>query len=80
MHHGFINLHLLDKPFQNFPLRDIVVLNAAAGLVAFDLAESPSTIEDSILDRLGAKMAICADAIDSGASAAKLAEWVAATK
>jgi anthranilate phosphoribosyltransferase len=61
-------------------VRDIVVLNAAAGLVAFDLAESPSTIEDSILDRLGAKMAICADAIDSGASAAKLAEWVAATK
>ncbi|MTA82067.1 MAG: anthranilate phosphoribosyltransferase, partial [Actinobacteria bacterium] len=29
-------------------VRDIVVLNAAAGLVAFDLAESPSTIEDSI--------------------------------
>lgn len=60
-------------------VRDIVVLNAAAGLVAFDLAESPSTIEDSILDRLRAKMEICADAIDSGASAAKLAEWVAAT-
>ena len=60
-------------------IRDIVLLNAAAGLVAFELAESPASIEESILERLGAKMEICADAIDSGASAAKLAQWVAAT-
>jgi hypothetical protein len=27
MHHGLVNLHFLDEPLQNLPLRDIVVLN-----------------------------------------------------
>jgi anthranilate phosphoribosyltransferase len=60
-------------------VRDIVLLNAAAGLVAFDLAEAPTSIETPIVERLGNKMAICAEAIDSGAAQAKLSEWVAAT-
>ena len=34
MHHGFIDLHFLDKPFQNLPLRDIVVLNVFIQLLA----------------------------------------------
>jgi anthranilate phosphoribosyltransferase len=60
-------------------VRDIVLLNAAAVLVAFDLAEAPTSIEIPIVERLGNKMAICAEAIDSGAAQAKLSEWVAAT-
>lgn len=61
-------------------VRDIVLLNAAAGLVAFDLASNPNQPQDSILDRFRAKIAVAAEAIDSGAAATKLAEWVAATR
>ena len=60
-------------------VRDIVLLNAAAGLVAFDLAESPASIEAPIVQRLEEKMALCAEAVDSGDAATKLANWVAAT-
>jgi len=61
------------------PVRDIVLLNAAAGLVSFELASDPSRVQESILDRFRSQMAVAARAIDSGAAAAKLDEWVAAT-
>lgn len=61
------------------PVRDIVLLNAAAGLVSYELASDPSRVQDSILDRFRSHMAIAAEAVDSGAAAAKLDEWVAAT-
>ncbi|MDH6237003.1 anthranilate phosphoribosyltransferase [Cryobacterium sp. CG_9.6] len=62
------------------PIRDIVLLNAAAGLVAFDLANDPSQVQVAILDRFRAKLRVAADAIDSGAGTSKLAEWVSATR
>jgi anthranilate phosphoribosyltransferase len=62
------------------PVRDIVLLNAAAGLVAYDLAANASSAHDSILDRFAAKLTIAADAIDSGAASAKLDEWIRATR
>ena len=62
------------------PVRDIVVLNAAAGLVSFELAKDPSQFQHAILDRFRDKMAVAAEAIDSGAAARKLEEWIAATK
>jgi anthranilate phosphoribosyltransferase len=61
------------------PVRDIVLLNAAAGLVSYELASDPSRVQDSILDRFRSQMAVAAHAIDSGAAAAKLDEWVLAT-
>lgn len=61
------------------PVRDIVLLNAAAGLVAYELAERPESAERALLERLGEKLSVAADAIDSGRAAAKLAEWVDAT-
>ncbi|WP_394551894.1 anthranilate phosphoribosyltransferase [Agromyces sp. MMS24-JH15] len=61
------------------PVRDIVVLNAAAGLVSFDLAKDPGQFQRAILDRFRDKLAIAEEAIDSGAAARKLDEWVAAT-
>ena len=61
------------------PVRDIVLLNAAAGLVSYELASDPSRVQESILDRFRSQMAVAAQAIDSGAAAAKLDEWVAAT-
>jgi anthranilate phosphoribosyltransferase len=62
------------------PVRDIVLLNAAAGLVSFDLAADPSKVQESILDRFRQKLVVAADAIDSGAATAKLERWVAATR
>jgi len=60
-------------------VRDIVLLNAAAGLVAFDLAKDPAQLQIPILTRFRDKVAIAAEVIDSGAAAAKLDQWVAAT-
>jgi anthranilate phosphoribosyltransferase len=60
-------------------VRDVVLLNAAAGLVSFALAEDPDQLRVPILDRLAQKMEIAAQVVDSGAAAAKLDEWVAAT-
>ncbi|TFC53162.1 anthranilate phosphoribosyltransferase [Cryobacterium sp. TMT2-17-1] len=61
-------------------VRDIVLLNAAAGLVAFDLANDPAQSQVNIIERFRTKMIVAAEAVDSGAATAKLAEWVAASR
>ncbi|GAB4100074.1 anthranilate phosphoribosyltransferase [Sinomonas halotolerans] len=53
------------------PVRDAVVLNAAAGLVAF-AAEA----EGPLAERLGAAVARAEESIDSGAAARALQGWV----
>jgi anthranilate phosphoribosyltransferase len=60
-------------------VRDIVLLNAAAGLVAYDLALDPAHVLEPIVTRFSDKLAVAAEAVDSGAALAKLDEWVAAT-
>ena len=60
-------------------VRDIVLLNAAAGLVAFALATDPSELQRPILQRFREKLTVAEHAIDSGAAIAKLDAWVAAT-
>ena len=61
------------------PVRDIVLLNAAAGLTAFELSRDPDLLQEPIIERLRAQLARAAEAIDSGAAAKKLDDWVAAT-
>ena len=61
-------------------VRDIVLLNAAAGLAAFDLARDPTQLQVPIVDRFAAKLEIAAEAIDSGAAERTLAAWSAATQ
>lgn len=56
------------------PVRDAVVLNAAAGLVAFDLEH-----EAPLIERMTAAMVRAAASIDSGAAQAALAKWVRVT-
>ncbi|WP_349898182.1 anthranilate phosphoribosyltransferase [Parafrigoribacterium soli] len=60
-------------------VRDIVLLNAAAGIVSYDLALHPGHVQESIVDRFASAMATAAETVDSGAAAAKLEAWVAAT-
>jgi anthranilate phosphoribosyltransferase len=62
------------------PVRDVVLLNTAAGLVSWNLAQDPDQLRAPILDRLAAQLEVAAAAIDSGAAAAKLDEWAAATQ
>ncbi len=64
---------------ESGPVRDIVLLNAAAGLVAFDLAKLPESSERPLLERLDEKLRVAADTIDSGRAVEKLDEWVRAT-
>ena len=63
---------------ESGPIRDIVLLNAAAGLVAWDLLQDPGTAERPMVKRLAARMADAAAAVDSGSAAAKLEAWIAA--
>lgn len=62
------------------PVRDIVLLNAAAGIAAFQLAQDPDLNRLPIVNRLRETMSIAAETVDSGAAAAKLDQWVAATQ
>jgi anthranilate phosphoribosyltransferase len=61
------------------PVRDIVLLNAAAGISAFELAKDPDLNRVPIVERLALSMETAAAAVDSGRAASKLNEWVAAT-
>jgi anthranilate phosphoribosyltransferase len=55
------------------PVRDAVLLNSAAALVALDQTEAP------LAEQLRAGMAKAAEAIDSGAARRALERWVAAS-
>ncbi|MFV0372853.1 anthranilate phosphoribosyltransferase [Microbacterium sp.] len=61
------------------PVRDIVLLNAAAGIVAYRLFQDGGQITRPVLERLAEGLTDAAAAIDSGAGAAKLDAWVAAS-
>jgi anthranilate phosphoribosyltransferase len=62
------------------PVRDIVILNAAAGLVAFALAEDPNQMKRNLSERLMEKIELAQSAVDQGLALAKLNEWVSATQ
>jgi anthranilate phosphoribosyltransferase len=57
------------------PVRDAVVLNAAAGVVAF---EGPDA--DQLIDQLKAAMIRCEAALDDGSATRKLDDWIAASQ
>ncbi|WP_460773464.1 anthranilate phosphoribosyltransferase [Microbacterium sp. GXF7504] len=62
------------------PVRDIVLLNTAAGLVAYRLFQEPTQSQRPILERLAEAKDAAAEAIDSGAAEAKLSQWVETTR
>jgi anthranilate phosphoribosyltransferase len=61
------------------PVRDIVLLNAAAGLVAWELAQDAALAEEDIRARFRTQLDRAAQAVDSGAALEKLDAWAAAT-
>ena len=61
-------------------VRDIVVLNAAAGIVSFRLSQDATEVQRPILERLGEARDAATAAIDSGAASRTLATWVEVTR
>lgn len=55
-------------------VRDAVLLNAAAGIAAYEVTSAP------LSDRLADGLRRAAEAVDSGAAEAKLGQWLAAVK
>jgi anthranilate phosphoribosyltransferase len=70
-----------ETPDRNLDaVRDIVVLNAAGGVVAYELAKDASQATLSINERFAKAIAKVRGALDSGAAAEKLSTWIAATQ
>lgn len=61
-------------------VRDIVLLNAAAGMSAFELARRPELASVPLRARLGDQVTRAREVLASGAALGKLDEWVAATR
>ena len=61
------------------PVRDVVLLNAAAGLVAYDLFKRPESAEEPFLERLERQLAVVTETVDSGEASKKLAAWASST-
>lgn len=61
-------------------VRDIVLLNAAAGMVAFELSRDPALARTPLRERLAAGITRAASSIDSGAAMGLLERWAAATR
>ena len=64
---------------QTGPIRDVILLNAAAGITAFELSQDHERMQEPIVSRLAKNYERASSAVDSGDAEAKLAEWVAAT-
>lgn len=61
-------------------VRDIVLLNAAAGIVAYRLSQDPAQAQRNLIQRLVEARDDAAAAIDDGRAEAKLEAWVAASR
>ncbi|MFS2281555.1 anthranilate phosphoribosyltransferase [Microbacterium sp. OR21] len=61
-------------------VRDIVLLNAAAGIVAYELSHDSTLTQIPIVERLRDAHARAAAVIDDGRAAAKLDQWVQVTR
>ncbi|QAY61564.1 anthranilate phosphoribosyltransferase [Microbacterium protaetiae] len=61
-------------------VRDVVLLNTAAGLVSYRLFRDPTQVQRPILERLTEALRDGAEVIDSGAASAKLDAWISATR
>jgi anthranilate phosphoribosyltransferase len=62
------------------PVRDTVLLNAAAALVAADAADADAAGDASLEERIAAALERAAASVDGGHAAAVLARWTQATR
>jgi Anthranilate phosphoribosyltransferase len=77
---GVANDLFSGESFKNSDqIKDVVALNSAAGLVAYDLAKRPEEIEKDINERLREAFTRSYEAIESGAAQTRLEEWTKAS-
>ncbi len=69
-----------EKFANSGPIGDVVTLNAAAGLVAYEMAKDPSQALEPIEDRLRNALSKTGQALADGSAQRKLVEWAAATQ
>jgi anthranilate phosphoribosyltransferase len=62
------------------PIVDIVKLNAAAGVVAYELAKDASQLGISLQERFENAVSRVSTALEDGRGEAKLSAWMAATQ
>ena len=60
-------------------IRDMVALNAAAGLVSYELAKNPSAVEKNLVVRLSIALEKTMESIKTGTAGNKLEEWTKAS-
>ena len=61
-------------------IREVVALNAAAGIAAYELAKNPEKANTPLQSRLESSIEAALAAIDTGAALAKLDSWAAASQ
>jgi anthranilate phosphoribosyltransferase len=61
-------------------VRDIVILNAAGGVVAYQAAKNPDLVGSELLVRFESAVQLVTSALDSGEANSKLEQWVRASK
>lgn len=61
-------------------VKEVVLLNSAAGIAAYQLAKNPALAAQSIEDRLQAGFELAKAALESGAAHQKLVQWSHATQ
>jgi anthranilate phosphoribosyltransferase len=72
---------LAGKTYGNLgAIRDIVILNAAGGVVAYQAAQQPNLHGTELLTRFESAIHLVTSALESGAAKDKLEQWVEATK
>jgi anthranilate phosphoribosyltransferase len=62
------------------PIADIVRLNAAAGVVAYELAKDNRKIDEPLAERFDIALHLVSEALEDGRGEAKLSAWMSATQ
>jgi len=78
-HNAQVAKSLFEGDFAG-PVADIVRLNAAAGLVAFDLASDVTKMDESLTERFARALETVTDSLESGSAEQKLSTWMSATQ
>lgn len=81
-HNAEVALALFDgESFQNMQqIRDVTLLNAAGGLVAYELAKNPESATKDLTERFRVALNSCEQALVSGDARELLVRWSAATQ
>ena len=61
-------------------VRDIVILNAAGGVVAYQAAKEPNLVGSELATRFESAIQLVTVALESGKAHSKLEQWVQASK